>query len=245
MIDGNNVSGVQGQDPVAPTGTSNNSPPVNAPDNMVPKERVTELIRENRREVADKEYARGRAEAEAKYQSQQQPQQPQSMGGMGSPDEAKIRQMMAEEFSRQSNAYLERSREEQKQQNATNLANEVMSKIAAAKDRFPDLEKRVDEIAAFSELIPLINSTEDAAGVIADLVDNPLKMGQLLTVAQRSPQIALTQMQKLASSIKANEAGKRAPHINEPLTHTSPSVIGMGSGSDTIEDLKNKDYLRG
>jgi hypothetical protein len=120
-----------------------------------------------------------------------------------------------------------------------------MSKIAAAKDRFPDLDKRVDEIAAFSELIPLINSTEDAAGVIADLVDNPLKMGQLLMVAQRSPQIALTQMQKLASSIKANEAGKRAPHINEPLSHTSPSVIGMGSGSDTIEDLKNKDYLRG
>lgn len=244
MIDGNNTS-VQGQDPAATANTSVQNPVVSAPDNMVPKERVTELIRENRREVSEREYARGKAEAEARYQSQQTQQQPQSMGGMAAPDEAKIRQMMSEEFTRQSDAYVERSRQEQKQQHATNLANEVMSKITAAKDRFPDLEKRVDEIAAFSELIPLINSTEDAAGVIHDLLENPLKMGQLLTVAQRAPQLALTQMQKLASSIKANEAGKNAPHINEPLSHTSPSIMGMSSGSDSIEDLKSRDYLRG
>ncbi len=221
------------------------STPASTPDinNMVSKERVTELIRENRREVAEREFARGRADAEAKYQSQQQ-SQTQSIGGVQH-DEAKIRQLMAEEFTKQSNQFVEKARQEQRQVHADSLAREVMGKVDAAKDRFPDLNDRIDEIAPFSELIPLINATEDAAGVMHDLIENPLKMSQLLMLAQRNPQSAQAQMQRLAQSIKANEAGKQAPRINAPLDSISPSRIGMDSSSNTIEDLKTKDYLRG
>lgn len=237
-----NDPGTQEQVPASPA----NAAPAQAqtPDNMVTKERVTELIRENRREVADREYARGREAALAEYR-QNNPQQPASIGGMQTPDEAKIRQMMQEVFTQQSEAFVNRTKQEQQQQHATNLANEVMSKINAAKDRYPELESRIDEIAAFPELIPLLNATEDTAGVLNDLIENPLKMAQLSILAQKNNQSALSQMHKLATSIKANEAGKNAPRVNPPLSTISPSIIGMGSDDDSIESIKQQDYLRG
>jgi len=237
-----NDLGTQEQAPASPVNAAPAQP--QTPDNMVTKERVTELIRENRREVADREYARGR-EAALAEQRQSAPQAPQSVGGMQAPDEAKIRQMMQEVFTQQSEAFVNRTKQEQQQQHATNLANEVMSKINAAKDRYPELESKIDEIAAFPELISLLNATEDTAGVLNDLIENPLKMAQLSILAQKNSQSALSQMHKLATSIKANEAGKNAPRVNPPLSIISPSIIGMGSDDDSIESIKQQDYLRG
>jgi hypothetical protein len=235
------AEGIQNGGQLSPQ-VQDNSTPMNDPvrEEMLPKSRVNELVHERTREASQKAFEKGRSEALAEYQRQNQ-----SMGGMPQMTQDQMRQMMADVFKQQHSSMLQEQKETELRQYEMNLAQEVLGKIRSAKERFPELEKRVEEIAAFPELVPLVNATEDAAAVFNDLLNNPQKIASFLTIAQRSPQVALNHMHKLAHSLKVNQAAASMPEVNEPLGQIEHSNIGMDSGSSTLNDLRKADWLRG
>lgn len=214
------------------------APAQNAVNNDgISKERVSEIVRERTREAAQKAYERGKSEAAS--------QQTGNLGGMHQMSEDTLRQMMRDEYEKRESVRVEEYKRHEYQQQVQNLANDYMGKIVAAKDLYPDLEKRREEIGEFADLIPFINDTDEAAGITQHLLDNGHNVASLMVLSKMSPNLLKREMSKLAASIKTNDDARRRPEIDGPLSHITPSNNAMDSGSSSIETLKKQDWLRG
>jgi hypothetical protein len=90
-------------------------------------------------------------------------------------------------------------------------------------------------------LIPLLNFADNAADVIYDIANNPLKLSNFRRLAMEvSPQAAFNEMRNLSESIKRNQAGTQEKAPNPPLSQIKASVTGADNGSSTIADARGK-----
>jgi len=207
-------------------------------DEYVPKSRVQEIVHERTRHAAQNAYERGLKEAEQRRPAGM------GMGGMAEVDEGKLKSMMADVF-RQQHAELQRDYEQQElKRQLDHLANDYMGKLQAAKDKYPDLEKRRDELGELATLVPYINETDNVAGVTQHLLDNGHNVASLLVLSHTSPNFLRRELKKLADSIKLNEDARTRQYPNEPLSSVTPS-IPKDSDSGSIEALKRQSWLRG
>lgn len=214
------------------------STPTNNSADVISKARANDLIHQRTKEAAQKAYERGLQEAETKRQNM-------GMGGMPQMSDEQLRSMVQDEFKKLNAQQQEQYSRQAAQAQIHNLANEFMGKIAASKDKYPDLEKRHEEIAALAPLVPYINETDEAAGITQHLIDNGNNVASLLVLSQVSPLFLRREVQRLAASIKNNEAARNYPEVNEPLSQPTPSNTTMDSGSGSIEALKQQPWLRG
>ncbi len=224
-------------EPVAPVSTPTQS------ENMISQSRVNEIVQQRTREASEKAYQRGLTESQQKAQQQAQPAS--TMGGMTQMTDEQQRAVMRQEVDRMLNERASDYKRQQTQENINQMAQNYLGKIDAAKEKYPDLANRREEIGEFAELIPFINEIEDAAGVTDHLLNNGHNVASLLFLAEKSPAFVRRELKKLAESIKQNESAKDWPHINAPLNSVTPSINTMDSGSSSIEALKNTDFLRG
>lgn len=218
-------------------------PQRNLSEEMISKARANEIIHQRTKEVSQKSYDRGRNEAleELKKSKSQQ-----SMGGMPQQNEEQIRSMMRQELEQHQAKQAEQYRQQSMQQQVNDLANRYMGKISAAAEKYPDLIKRQDEIKEIADLVPFIDETDEVAGVTQHLLDNGNNVASLMVLARTSPMFLRRELKKLAESIKTNDAARNRPNINEPiqLPTSSNHTMDSGSGSSSVESLKNQDWLR-
>jgi hypothetical protein len=191
-------------------------------------------------------YKKGRDEAMAELQKQQQSQPatsqmnsaPQSMGGMQQQTPDDIRRAIQDELTRQSQHYA-----------GTQILNQFISKLEAGKGKYPDFDSKVAQLQLdkIPEIIPLLNSVDNTADVLHDLGENPHKVGILLQSLKdpRTAHLAQAEMARISNSIKANQAAVNQPSVNDPLSQVIPSAIGTDNGSLSVRDYKNQSWLRG
>jgi len=199
-----------------------------------------------------KAYERGKREMLENMQAQQQPvaqqQQPamqqapqqaapQSMGGMQQMSPEQIRQMIAEQTPQ---ILQQQAQNLQAQQSVQGF----VSKMEAAEARYPGLKEKLGKLdyTHMGPVIKLLNETDNAGDIMKELVDNPMKMGNLLTLAHTQPQIAAQAMNDLSNSIKQNQqAQAQESSSNEPLDRITPSNVGSDSGSKgSVRDFKTR-----
>lgn len=209
-------------------------------EQMISTTRMNEIVHERTKAASQKAYERGLQEAE-----QRASRQGSGLGGMPQVNEEQLRQMMANVFQEQHSKMQEDFRKQQIQQQLDQLANDFMGKLDAAKDAYPDLAKRQNEISEFATLVPFINETDAAAGITQHLLDNGHNVASLLVLSQTSPTFLRRELQKLAQSIKTNDEARSRPRANDPLDQITPSAYTTDSGSDSIEALKQQPWLRG
>lgn len=204
--------------------------------------RVNELIHQRTKEASQKAYDRAKAELEsAKNQSQNT-----NIGGMPQMSEDNLRQMMADEFTKQQSKQLEDYKHSQVQKQINDLAQDFMGKLDASKDLYPDLANRREEIGELATLVPFINETSEVAGITDHLLENAGVAANLLVLAQiNNPVFLRRELKKIAASIQTNNAARNRQYPNEPLSPITPSNNTMDSGSGSIESLKQQDWLRG
>lgn len=218
-------------------------------DSQAPKEksfsesRVNELIHERTKAASQKAYERAKAELSAEAEKNRS--SATNMGGMPQLSEENLRQMMADEFDKRQSQQHEEIQRQHTQKQITDLANEYMGKIEAARDLYPDLEKRREEIGEFASLVPFINETDEVAGLTDHLLNNGNVVASLLVLNQVSPVFLRRELKKIAASIKNNDVARTREYPNEPLSQPTPSNNTMDSGSGSIEALKKQAYLRG
>lgn len=221
--------------------TQQNEAPVRQ-ERTFSESRVNEIVQQRTRETSQRAVERAKSE----WESQQK--QNMGMGGMQQqiPNEQDLRRMMQEEFTAQHSKQLEEYQRAHTQKQVNDLANEFMGKLSAAKERYPDLEKRRDELGDLAPLVPFINETDEAAGVVQHLLDNGHNVATLLVLAHQSPTFLRRELKKLATSIKTNDEATSRSYPREPLSDVTPSInTTMGNGSGSIEALKSQDWLRG
>lgn len=141
----------------------------------------------------------------------------------------------------------EHLQQQQQQTYMQQTAQQLMPQIEDAKKRYTDFEdvtRKVD-FRKMPEMLLLANETGIAGDVLYDLANNPSKIGTILALAQRDPDLARIEMQKLSSSIKQNQAAKEQPQVNSPLSQIKASNVGTDNGSRTIRDLRKQPWARG
>lgn len=228
--------------------TQNTSQPQrNLSEEMISKARANEIIHQRTREVSQKSetkgYERGRTEA---LEELKRTQSQQSMGGMPQQNEEHIRSMMRQELEQHQAKQAEQYQRQHQQEQMIDLANRYLGKLHASAEKYPDLIKRQDEIKEIADLVPFIDETDEVAGITQHLLDNGNNVASLMVLARTSPIFLRRELKKLADSIKLNDSARNRPNINEPiqLPTSSNHTMDSGSGSSSIESLKNQDWLR-
>jgi hypothetical protein len=227
----------QGEGLEAPVGL-----PVDSDDDQKPvfnKIQMSDVVKREQQ----KAYEKGKREALMELQAQQQEQQaaqeqnqaPSSLGGMAqmSPDE--IRRMIAEQAPQVLQDHVQQLQTQQ-------TVNSFVEKMQAAEVRHPGLEAKLNELD-YSTLAPLVqmaNDMENTGDIMAELVDNPQKMGNLLMLMHSQPRLAARQMHELSNSIKQNqEALAENNTAKDPLSQIKTSSnAGMDNGSLSVSDFR-------
>jgi hypothetical protein len=195
-----------------------------------------------------KAFERGKREALMELQQQQgqqapeqaaaapvQQQAPQNIGGMQQLTSEQIEQMIAERAPQALQDHVNNLRVQQ-------TVNSFVGKMQAAESKYPGLQERLNELD-FSTAAPLVemaNGFDNTAEIMKELMDHPMKMGNLLSILQSQPKLAQKAVADLSQSIKANQdALAQEAQARDPLSQIKPSQnAGMDNSAMSVNDFK-------
>jgi hypothetical protein len=167
----------------------------------------------------------------------QNPQASQSLGGMPQMSHEDVKRMIAEQAPAHMQAHLN-------QQAVNRQAEGFVQKMKAAEAKHPGLEARLEKLdwTHMGPVIRLIDSASNPGDIMKELLDNPMKMGNLVSLAHTQPVMAQDAVRELSNSIAQNHAAlAQEAQANEPLGQITPSNVGSDTGTKgLIRDFKKK-----
>jgi len=211
-----------------------------AAEKLVPQSQVNEIVKHAKYEAAQK----AKSEAVEEYKRTSQPSQSvgytptHSMGGM---TQDNIRQIVAEETQKQHQMMFEKVQADTLTQEGARIANEFLNIITVAdKTIYPDFDDAVSKLPFkdIPQVVHLANQMENTAAIMYEMAKNPMKMANLQMLANTSPALAHSEMQKLAESIRLNEQSRNVRTANEPLSQIKSSPNAMDNGSMSVKDFQ-------
>lgn len=228
--------------------------PETAPEEMVAKSRVNEIVKREKAAAADKV----RREMEALHaqeieglKSAQSPSRGETQEP-GSDIRSTVQQLLSEEikkFQEEEDKRAYEAQQAQLQKDMQESANQYLLKVDQGKSEFQDFDDVMKDfdIRAFSGVALLAGQMDNTAAIMYELAQNPLKVAQLHTLAKESPGLAEKEMRKLATSITKNQqAAANNVQTNAPLSRLkSSTVAGADNGQMGLKDYKNADWLKG
>ncbi len=213
-----------------------------APEDNSPLSRdvVSKIVDRERK----KAYEKGQKEALMQLQEQQAQQQEtpamqqqgqQSLGGMQQLSPADIERMIAEKAPQLLQEHVQNLKNE-------HTINSFVSKMQAAEQKYPGLEQKLNELdySSMSSLVHLANDMENTGDIMKELVDNPMKLGNMIALAHTQPGLAKRQMMELSNSIKTNQdALAQEKQAQDPMSQLKPSSsAGMDNGTMSVTDFR-------
>jgi len=216
----------------------------NLGNDMVHKDRVTELVKQAKLDGMTK----GRLEAEALLQERQQ-QAPQNMGGVSGPTSEEIDKMLEQKLQEKLEAQYHKQQEDYRRHQATEVAQTFFSRLDTGKEKYKDWDEFTGDfdINAYPSLVGLMTGFENTADIFYELAKNPAKLQQVDYFSRIDPRAAQSQLKRISESIKANQqAQDNQIPVNAPLSRVSPSPnAGADAGQMQVRDLKKLRSLRG
>lgn len=177
------------------------------------------------------------------------PPTPTQQSGMSREE---YRQMAAEAAQQSMNDMIRQQQEQSDQQRAHGIAQQFLAKVEAGKGKYQDFDKKFNEVgfSNFPHIVQLVNEVENTEDVVYDLMNNPVKIGNIQSLVDHAvqrglpPTLALMEIRKLSQSIKDNANAKNFKSPNEPLSQLRPASAGTDNkGAWTASDYrKNPKY---
>lgn len=216
-----------------PTGNDEQAP-------MYNKVQVSDVVKREKQKAYDKGRQEALMELQQQQQQEQQPaanpsQAPSQLGGMAqmSPDD--IRRMISEQAPQLLQDHVQQMQTEQ-------TVNSFVQKMQAAEQRHPGLEAKLNDLdySSLSSIVQMANSMENTADIMKELLDNPMKMGNLVALSYAQPKLAAKAMYDLSNSIKQNQdALAQETSSKNPLDQIKTSnSAGMDTGSMSVSDFR-------
>jgi len=244
-------------DNLEPESGENSNPLDNAVPVQEPSEEGAPLSRDIVSKIVERErkkaYEKGKREALMQSQDdntqvapqqvpqQQAPMAPQSLGGMQQMSPADIERMIAEKAPQLMQQHLQQQVQQHKQEQ---MVNTFVNKMQAAEKKYPGLEEKLNDLdySTMVHVVPMINDLDNSGEVMKELVDNPEKLSNLITLSYTQPRLAQKRLFDLSNSIKTNEAAlAEDAQVRDPLSQIKPS---LNSGLPDKKDLSVKDLQR-
>lgn len=183
------------------------------------------------------------------YQAPQQPAPPPPQYNGLSEHEA--RRIAAEEAQRSRTEWAQEAQRTAEQQNAERITSEFFTKVGTGEGGVQGFHKLVADAGLDLRAIPyhvqLANMVDNTRDVMVELVNNPSKIGIIQNLididlrAGRQPNLALAEMKRLSTALKANSKATNFKAPQDPLSQMRPSNAGTDNrGALTVSDYKRK-----
>lgn len=183
------------------------------------------------------------------YQAPQQPTPPPPQYNGLSEHEA--RRIAAEEAQRSRTEWAQEAQRTAEQQNAERITSEFFTKVGTGDGGVQGFHKLVADAGLDLRAIPyhvqLANMVDNTRDVMVELVNNPSKIGIIQNLididlrAGRQPNLALAEMKRLSTALKANSKASNFKAPQDPLSQMRPSNAGTDNkGALTVSDYKRK-----
>jgi hypothetical protein len=210
-----------------------------ANNDMLSKTTVSKIVERERLKAFEK----GKQEALMELQQQQmqqeqapaqQAQAPQSLGGMAQLSAADIERMIAEKAPQMLQEHVNNLKTEQ-------MVTSFVAKMQAAEAKYPGLEAKLNDLDynSMAPLVGLANDMENTGDIMKELLDNPMKMANLLTLQYTQPMLAKRAMTELSNSIRTNqEALAQEKQAQDPMSQLKPSNAGMDNSAMSVQDFR-------
>jgi hypothetical protein len=209
---------------------------------MLDKATASKIIARERQKAFEK----GKQEAMMQMQQEQQqqaqqaaPQQqaPQQMGGMQQMSQADIERQIAERIPQALQQHVNQLKTE-------HTINTFVNKMQAAEAKHPGLEAKLNDLdyASMAPLVQMANDMDNTGDIMKELLDNPMKMGNLLTLMNSQPRLAQKAMLDLSNSIKQNDdAIAKDKQAQDPMSQIKSSTkqgTDNNASSMSVMDLR-------
>lgn len=205
------------------------------------KKQVSDIVKREREKAIEKGKREALMELQQQQQTMQQPAQQEARGPGGMPQAQpqmspeQIKQMLAEHMPQ---ALQEHVAELQNQQ----LINSFVSKMQAAEAKYPGLESKLNKLdyGTLAPLVKMANEMDNTGDIMHELVSNPMKMGNLLTLMHAQPSMAHQALGDLSNSIKQNQEAKaEEAQAKDPMSQIkSSSHAEMDNASMSVKDFR-------
>lgn len=211
----------------------------------LPVDKVNQIVAREKLHAANQ----ARREVEAEYQRKME--EMQASQARNEPSERRdvdvnsIYQQVAERLTRE-------SQEKQLQAEMSHVANSYLMKMQQGREQYgEEFDRALADFdpSSFPKIVYLVAGMDNAADVMLDLAQNPMKLASIDSLAEKSPKTAQMELAKLAASITANKQAlmdaenQKTP---EPLNRLQPTTVSGGNGgAKSIKDLRSQPWLRG
>ncbi len=207
-------------------------------EKVLSQHEVNELVGGAKQKGYQKGYQQALSELQSKQQqpaSTPEPQVTQAPHQASSSMEEIARKAAAEEFTRQTQEYQQRSIQEQQAAEMRRVTSELAAKVNTAAEKYPDFNEvtgKIDFMRHFPDVLQVSNLVENAGDVLYDLAKNPQKIATLRQyMREMPPHLVREEVLKMSASIKANENALSQPQPSQPLNSIKPSNIGVDNGT--------------
>lgn len=210
-------------------------------EEMIPKSVVSKIVERERLKALEQAEKKFMEQMQAQ-QSQQAPEQqaaPQGqqvgLGGMPQMSQEDIQRLIAEHAPQALMQHVN-------QLKVQHTVDTFVNKMNAAEQKYPGLQEKLGELDydGMAPLIEMANSMENTADIMKELVDNPMKMGNLMSLMYSQPKMAKKAMMDLSGSIKVNQqAQEEEKQARDPMSSLKPSTkAGIDNGEMSVSDFR-------
>ncbi len=212
---------------------------------MLPKTTVSKIVERERQKAFEKGKKEALLELQAQQQQQQEqpvgsPGQNQGLGGMAPQlSQADIERLIAEKAPQALQQQMEQFKTQQ-------TVNSFVSKMEQAEQKFPGLQERLNDLdySSMAPLIQMANDMPNTGDIMQELLNHPMKMGNLLMLMHTQPKMAQKAMMDLSGSIQQNEEAKeQEKQAQDPLSHLKPST-SAGMETSNMSNLSTSDFRK-
>lgn len=247
----------ENQDGLATSENSGEAPRKPHVPHVIPDARVKKMLERARLEGLEE----GKRHMQEQFQSQlsqmpaqaqalpQMPQQLPMQAQVGGADLNLLRQIAAEEFAAQNQRFQQQqqlAREEHDKQQRAAIDSEFKRRLDTSMASNPEHKEALQglDMAPFEHVKYLATlGVDNTADVIADLAKRPTYLAGLQALAERSPELAQKELEKISKSLKDVHAAKFAADQmqgSEPSGRLTPTSTGVDTGKMSIRDYKAK-----
>lgn len=221
------------------------SPATEVAEKSLTTSQVNDIVKREKARAAD----RARQEAEAIHREElEKLRLEKASAAPGSMDTSAIEERVYNKFMGDLKQHHEENERLAREAELKQVADQYYLKMGKGSQLFENFNEVMGDFepAQFPNAVMLAAGMENTPEIMYELANNPTKLQQIDSLAQKSPQLAKKELERLSKSISDNlNAKNNNVDAPAPLSRLKSSSVGADSGKMSLKDYKNAPWLRG
>lgn len=222
------------------------SPAQTVDEKLLTQSQVNDLVGREKARAAE----RTRQELEARHREEIEKiriEAAQQSGG-NPVDTTEIERRVYDRFKEDLQKHREEAERQEFEHSIKSTVDQYYVKMGKGSELFDDFNEVMGDFESdkFPHTVLLAAKLDNTPEVMYELSKNPSKLQEIDSLAEKSPKMAMKQLEKLSKSIAQNlEAKQSNVSAPAPLSRLKSSSVGADTGKMTLKDLKAAPWLRG